>query len=190
MIAHSTPTPKTGWCWHVHHDDLLEWCSDYDGRVAYIQNQKPPVELALRLRLFRPVRGPLPAALYKARAAYDKAGAAYDKAGAAHDKARAAYDKAGAAHDKAGAAHDKARAARDKADAAYDKARAAYDKAGAALYKTRAAYDKARAAYDKAGAALYKTRSAMTSDPVVLALHARECPDCPWNGHTIFPNLA
>ena len=36
--------------------------------------------------------------------------------------------------------------------------------------------DKARAEWDKARA-----------DPKVLALHAKECPDCPWDGRTIFP---
>lgn len=77
------------------------------------------------------------------------------------NKAWAAYDWARAAYDEARAAYIKAWAAADKAWAAYDKARAAADKA-------RAAYDKARAAYDWA------------------PLHAIECPNCPWDGRTIF----
>ena len=61
-----------------------------------------------------------------------------------------------------------------KAWAAYDKkARAAYAK------KAWAAYDKkAWAAYEKAWAAYA---------PEIEALHAIECPDCPWDGSSIFP---
>ena len=70
------------------------------------------------------------------------------------------------------AALNKAKAARDKAFTAYAKARAALDKAWAA-------YDKARAALDKAWAAYM---------PEIEALHAIECPDCPWDGTTIFPS--
>ena len=62
--------------------------------------------------------------------------------------------------------------------AALDKARAALDKAWAALDKARAAHVKARAALDKARAACM---------PEIEALHAIECPDCPWDGTSIFP---
>ena len=65
----------------------------------------------------------------------------------------------------------KAGDARDKAKAAYDKAKAAYDKDWDAFGKDWDAY---RKAYDK-----YL--------PQIEALHALECPDCPWDGFTIFP---
>jgi tetratricopeptide (TPR) repeat protein len=145
-----------GFFWHVHHDRLVEWSDDISKRIAYIRSKKPENERELRLRLLKPVRGKLPAGLAKALTAYDKARAAYDKALAARDKALAARDKARAAY-------RKALAARDKALAAYDKALAARDKA-------RAAYDKALAARDKE----------------IEALHMKECPDCPWDGKTIF----
>jgi len=87
------------------------------------------------------------------------------------DKAGAAYDKASAASIKFWDAYIKARAAHDKARAAYGKAGAACDKAGVACDKAGVAYDKARAAYDKE----------------IEALHAIECPNCPWDGETIFP---
>ncbi len=48
----------------------------------------------------------------------------------------------------------------------------------APLVQALAAYDQARAAYDQAETA-YKQE--------VEALHAQECPDCTWNGLTIFP---
>ena len=61
---------------------------------------------------------------------------------------------------------------------ACDKAGAAYDKAGAAYDKAVAAYDKAVAAYDKAWAAYNKEE--------LERLHIELCPNCPWDGHTIF----
>ena len=81
--------------------------------------------------------------------------------------------KTGAAYDKAGAVYDKAWAVRDKAWVVYDKARAAYVKAWAA-------HDKARAAHDKALA---------EHKPALEALHAKECPSCPWDGDSlVFPD--
>ena len=65
-----------------------------------------------------------------------------------------------------------------KAKAAYDKARDAFVKASVAYAKARDAYDKAKAAYNKAYDECL---------PQIEALHALECPDCPWNGTTIFP---
>ena len=58
------------------------------------------------------------------------------------------------------------------------------------LVEARATYDEARAAYklvwsptyDQVGAAYRQACAA----PDVLALHAQECPDCTWNGLTIF----
>ena len=79
-------------------------------------------------------------------------------------KARKALDKAGEALDKAGTA--------------YDKALEALDKAGEAYVKAWTAYVKASEAYNKA---LLEHREELKE------LHAKECPDCPWDGETIFP---
>ena len=89
--------------------------------------------------------------------------------------------RAGAAYDKAWAAYNKAGAAYDKAWAAYNKAWAAYNKAGAAYNKAWAAFEQARAAFE---------RALELNMPAILALHAVECPDCPWDGQTIFPEEA
>ncbi len=78
------------------------------------------------------------------------------------------------------AAYDKAGAARNKAGAAYDKAWAAYDKA-------RKACDKAAAARNKAGAAYNRARENHREE--LEALHAKECPNCPWDRKTIFPEV-
>jgi hypothetical protein len=82
---------------------------------------------------------------------------------------------------KAGAAYGKARAAFTKASVALDKAWSTYRKAA------WVAYDKERAAYDKAWAA-YKKAIEKNMDRII-ALHARECPNCVWNGEEmVFPS--
>lgn len=65
----------------------------------------------------------------------------------------------------------------DKARKAYDKAKEVRDKAWEALIKAREACDKAWEAYNKAVEA---------SKEQIEALHRKECPNCPWNGKTIF----
>ena len=70
---------KSGVAFHCHHDQLVEWCFDYDERVKFIKEHKPPEEQELRLRLFKLIpKDRLPGKLVKARAAYWKARAAYD----------------------------------------------------------------------------------------------------------------
>lgn len=59
------------------------------------------------------------------------------------------------------------------------------------LVKARAAYNKARAAYDKARSAYVKVwaaynKAVQDNTPALRALHAKECPNCPWDGKTIF----
>ena len=204
------PARISGLAFHCHHDILLEYVYDYQERVEAIKRDKPASEQELRLRLFRMIpeeklpgrESPEFAALTKTRAACEKTRAAHEKTRAAltetraaFDKAGAAFEKAGAAHAKAWAAHEKTRAAFDKAGAACEKAGAAHAKAGAALTKTRAAHAKAWAAFDKAGAAFDKARAALTKTRAahdtkfakeLRWLHEELCPDCPWDGMTIF----
>ena len=151
--------------WHIHHKLILEFATEpIENRIEYIRESKPRSEIALRLKLLKPVKGKLPAALHKAEAVLDKVLVAYDKAWVVLDKAWADVDKA--------------RVAYDKAWTAYSKAWAAYNKAGEAYDKAREAYNKAEAAYDKAIA---------DNLPAIMALHDKECPNCPWDGKTIFP---
>ena len=42
------------------------------------------------------------------------------------------------------------------------------------------------ATYGEAWEVFVKARE--TSMPAILTLHAQECPGCPWDGQTIFPN--
>lgn len=48
----------------------------------------------------------------------------------------------------------------------------AYNEAWRVYYSTRKAYDKAL----------------KENMPAIEALHAKKCPNCPWDGKTIFPN--
>ena len=66
-----------------------------------------------------------------------------------------------------------------KAERAYYVALQANIEARRVKNKARRAYDEACRAYDKA---VIKNKSK------IEALHAEECPNCPWDGHTIFPN--
>src|SRR3989337_2595253 len=86
---------------------------------------------------------------------------------------------------KAGDARGKAEDANAKAWDAYVKARDAYVKAGDARDKAKAAYDKAWDAFGKDWDAYRKAYDKYL--PQIEALHALECPDCPWDGSTIFP---
>lgn len=102
---------NVGLAFHVHHDVLIEWCYDLQGRIAGIKAAKPVAEQPTRLRLIAIVPNdqlpdtPQKEPMIRARAAYDEAWAAHDEARAAHDEARAAYDKARTAYAKARAAY-------------------------------------------------------------------------------------
>jgi len=64
-----------------------------------------------------------------------------------------------------------------EAGLAHGEAWRAYDEPRRAYGEAWRAYDEARRAYGEA-----ITRNL----PAIEALHAIECPDCPWDGHTIF----
>ncbi len=175
-----------GMAFHVHHSRLVEYCFDYDERVEYIKTNKPANEQALRLRLFKMIpkdRGPQTGLkrFMKAREAFDRAREAYIKAHSAFDKAYAAF---GTARE----ACIKAREACNKAGEAFDRAREAYIKAYAAYIKAHAAYIKAHSAFDTAWEAYIKAREAYNTKnkSAIEALHKELCPDCPWDGDTIF----
>ena len=71
---------------------------------------------------------------------------------------------------------------------ACDKAREAYNKAWEACNKAREAYNKAREACDKAWEAYNKAWEAYITkyEAELEMLHDEFCPDCPWDGETIF----
>ena len=118
----------SGYYWHVHHEQLWEWCYDYDERVAYIRAEKPAGEVELRLRLMQPVRA-VPERMQRAYAEWERAAAERERAYAEREQAVAE---------------------RERAYAEWE-------------------------------------RAAAECAPEMEALHALECPDCPWKNGTIFP---
>ena len=58
--------------------------------------------------------------------------------------------------------------------------------ASATLSEAHAAWSEANAALSKAKTAWSEAYSAAL--PLLTQLHAEECPDCPWDGKTIFPD--
>ena len=129
MKEEKVPIQNSGFYWHCHHEELLEWCYSYEEREKYIRTQKPVKEIELRLHLFKPVQGNLPKEVIEAWRACDEALRAYDEA-------RRAYNEA------------------------------------------LRAYDEARRAYDEA---------ILKNETEIEELHKKECPNCPWDGETIFP---
>lgn len=71
-----------------------------------------------------------------------------------------------------------------KAQGDYNKARGDYDKAPGDCDKAQDDLTKARDDYTKAWDAYIRTWDDYM--PAILALHAVECPNCPWDGYTIF----
>ena len=117
--------PVGSYGWHIHHEQLVEQTTEpIEHRIRFIIDNKPQHEVALRLRLMRPVKDA--AAIASARKAYDAATASARKADAATASARKAY--------------------------------------AAAIASARKAYDAA-----------------------IASAHLIECPNCTWDGKTIFP---
>ena len=79
-----------------------------------------------------------------------------------------------------------------KAGTAYDKARAVCAQAGAVCHQTGAVYAPARAVCAQDRDDCVQARAAYAQAlkahlPEIEALHAKECPNCPWDGSSIFP---
>ncbi|MBI2057462.1 MAG: hypothetical protein HYT63_00540 [Candidatus Yanofskybacteria bacterium] len=85
----------------------------------------------------------------------------------------------------AGLVYDEARQAYDKAYQVYDKAHWTFKKAYLAYIEARRVFNKANLAYSEAWQVYDEILN--KNMPAIEALHRIECPNCPWDGHTIFP---
>ena len=106
---------QTGFFWHVHHEVLIEWCYDYDGRASFIRSEKRENEQETRLRLFKPVKGILPQEVVEAGQALDEARQTYralqvlnKEAGQVLNEAWRAYNEAWQVYYRAGRVYDAA----------------------------------------------------------------------------------
>lgn len=153
---------QTGFFYHVHHETLLEWCYNYNERAEYIRTGKPEKEREIRLRLFKPVKGNLPQEVVKARKALDAAWQVFIET---RQNFNAALIKVGKLIYGLELLQNR------------DEARQASE-----AYQT---HETARYAYDEA-LRVYNESIERNMSEIEL-LHSQECPNCPWNGHTIFP---
>lgn len=147
--------------WHIHHDRLLEWSGDIEKRIACIESDKPQEEIGTRLHLMKPVLGRLPEEVVEASKAHYEASKAHYEACKAH------LEAACKAHHKTSMTLDEANKAR------YEACRAHYE-ASKTCCEASKALDEA----------------IMRNLPAIEALHKQECPNCPWNGTTIFPSVS
>ena len=155
---------KNKFYWHLHHDVLLEPLTEpLKNRIEYIKESKPKNEIELRLKLLKPVRGKLPDEIIKV-------GEAYYKAQETSDKARKTYYKAWETY--------------YKMDETYNEAKEACDKIGEAYDKTGETYNEAKEVYNEAKKVYDKTLKKYSKE--INELHEKECPNCSWNGKTIF----
>jgi len=169
---------KSGFYWHVHHGVLLEWCYSYEERKQYIIEHKPASEQELRLRLFQPVHGTLPDAVARASQEYVRASQEYARASQEYVRASQECDRAWEKRDRASQECDRASQECDRASQEYARASQECDRAWEKRDRAREKRDRAREEYDRA----LEEHAAE-----IEALHEQECPDCPWDGQTIFP---
>jgi hypothetical protein len=119
---------------HVHHElDFEPLTQPAEKRIAFILNEKPEDERALRLRCFAPVDLAKFPKLRKSAAAWKKVDAAWHRAHAAWRKAEAKWERSNAKCDQA---HAKCAQAHAKCAQAHAK----WEQAAAALREICAAY--------------------------------------------------
>ena len=152
--------------WHIHHESLYEnLIEPLQNRINYIQSTKPKHEIKIRLRLLKPVQD------LTAWAEYDRvvntAQAEYDRV---VNPARAEYNRV-------------VNPARAEYDRVVNTAQAEYNRVvNPAQAEDNRVVNTAQAEYDRV-----VNPAQAEYDRVMVKLHKIECPDCPWNGKTIFP---
>lgn len=143
--------------WHIHHDRLLEPATE-------------PIENRIAyIKAHKPPEQ-VETRLRLLKPVRGKLPAELVKAGEVRAEAWEVYNEAGEAYNNAWEVRVDAGEAYDKAVAAYDKAGEVYNEAWGTYFKAWGAYNKALETYQQ-----------------IKALHAEECPNCPWDGRTIFP---
>jgi len=154
--------------WHMYHQGpspLFVSQLPFEERVALIKDSKPKKEHARRFRLFQPVKGNLPSEIVRISMV--------------HDEAREIQDKAHKVYTAASRAHAQFCNQAYVSYIPYEEASKVYITARMVYAKAHQTYNEICDEYDKAF---------MDNKKSILALHAKECPNCPWDGDTIFPS--
>ncbi len=151
-----------GMAFHCHHRIFREYVHDYADRVTYIKALKPKSEQELRLRLFQMIPdNRVPSQLLEAGAASYKAWIAHNKARVTRIQAWRVYNRILVFYQ--GMDTDQ------KATEDYNKILATEVEAYKVHLRARDTYAKISITWD------------------TTELHKELCPDCPWDGTTIFP---
>ena len=167
---------KVIFTWHVHHDVLVEpLLESIQNRIKYIKEFKPKDEIELRLRLLRVVKGELPKEYVEAGKRYcearRKAIKAYEE-GQKFVEIKQKYYKA------------KWEIKKGKLSKEFINTERQYYEARRRAIEVKKKYYKARQKFIEAKERYYKAYK--KHEPEILALHAKECPNCTWNGKIIF----
>ena len=138
---------KSGVAFHCHHDRLVEFVTNYDERVAYIKQEKPPAERPLRLRLFQMVPP-------------ERLSAGLAEAVNESTRLREESDRL-----------------RAEGNRLWEEGHRLWAEASRLWTEsTRLWAESTRLGVENIAQHM----------PELLALHAELCPECPWNGQTIF----
>lgn len=178
--------PDAEYAFHLHHEKLFEALRGEGGkeRIDYLMANKPLTELAVRLRLIRPIPNDrLPEKIDLGKIAGEKS-TAYSKAKAALDKKKTELTRARTLLDNAlylsyGSTQSRITAMRAAIDAFAEAVEASgIIEAEALVTTTQREYE----------AVKFQTGTGL--DPVAMdALHKELCEaDCPWNGKSILVN--
>ena len=138
---------SSGVAFHCHHDRLVEFVTNYDERVAYIKQEKPPAERPLRLRLFQMVPP-------------ERLSAGLAEAVNESTRLREESDRL-----------------RAEGNRLWEEGHRLWAEASRLWTEsTRLWAESTRLGVENIAQHM----------PELLALHAELCPECPWNGQTIF----
>lgn len=154
--------------WHCYHDHLCGWdTTARQDRIADIRKYKPEGEIALRLKLFHPMSAVATALLPAYNAAVKRADALLEKR---RRRAQARdYKRVLAADAVMRAAKGRAR-----------------ENAGLIFCNEKeAAWQEYKVTMLRAEEAALRVKTRARA--ALEARHKIECPNCPWNGETIFP---
>jgi len=147
---------------HCHHDVLVEVVWDYDKRVQFIQENKLEGEIPLRLRLFQLIpEDRLPAELVAAMAEGKRLWAEGKRLWAEGDRLWAEGNRIS-----------------DKGNRFWVESNRLWAEGNRLMAEGKRLMAEGKRLWAEGIAAHM---------PELLALHAELCPDCPWDGETIFP---
>ena len=150
---------------HVHHDMLFESLTEeYEVRLRYIREEKPENERSLRERLFKVIPGKeLPTDLKKLCAKGERL---WTKGQKLYAEGRKLYDEGNKLY--------------AEGKKLCDEGRKLWAEGQKLWTKGKKLYDEGQKLWDE-GKKLYAKE--------MQDLHIKLCPDCPWNGKTIFTRM-